>query len=186
MIVRRGPEFVDQIDQLALHDAARNNRHIGGDLIGLHLFIRHLGTDIIVAHVDIGAGGERALDHGELLLHLGIEQRLGQRILRILCTHDQRPSAVICWADEAAIDFQSAILNAGLAIPGDLSLISFDGLTASRYMSPPICTFDQNMTDLGARAAQLLIDMIDSGEPPKGALIEYPAKLFSGGSIAPI
>ncbi|NVK47499.1 MAG: LacI family DNA-binding transcriptional regulator [Rhodobacteraceae bacterium] len=99
---------------------------------------------------------------------------------------DDRPSAVICWADEAAIGFQSAILNAGLAIPGDLSLISFDGLTASRYMRPPICTFDQNMTDLGAQAAQLLIDMIDSGEPPKGASIEYPAKLFPGGSIAPI
>lgn len=96
-----------------------------------------------------------------------------------------RPTAVICWADETAIGFQSAILDAGLTIPEELSLISFDGLTAMRYMRPPISTFDQNMTDLGRQAARLLIEMVDSGQPPEGALIEYPAELFAGGSTGP-
>ncbi|HEY0212933.1 MAG TPA: LacI family DNA-binding transcriptional regulator [Paenirhodobacter sp.] len=108
----------------------------------------------------------------------------GVEAARHFLTLSPRPTAVICWADETMVGFQSVVLAAGLSIPEDLSLISFDGLHVLHYTTPPISTFDQNMGQLGAQAARLLIEMIDQGGPAEAKLIEFPAKLVAGRSIA--
>lgn len=102
---------------------------------------------------------------------------------RHFLTLEDRPTAVICWADEVAMGFQSVVQEAGLKIPDDVSLISFDGLCALRYTQPPITTFDQNVRELGAHAARLLVELIDNGSPQEAQLIEYPAKMFPGRSV---
>ncbi len=97
----------------------------------------------------------------------------------------ERPTAVISWADEVALGFQSTVLAAGLSIPRDLSLISFDGLHALRFLHPAISTYDQSPGRLGSYAARLLLEEIETGTPPASRLIEIPATLREGGSLGP-
>lgn len=95
----------------------------------------------------------------------------------------ERPTAVICWADEVALGFHSAILDAGLSIPGDLSLVSFDGLLALKFVRPAITTFDQHVDKLGEHAARLLLDIITAKVAPEATLVEISAELRPGGSV---
>lgn len=113
----------------------------------------------------------------------GFEVESGCEAARHYLSLEDRPTAVICWADEVALGFQSVVLESGLRIPDDVSLVSFDGLAALRYVRPSISTFDQNMRNLGACAARLLIEMIDNGAQDEAALIEYPARMFEGRSV---
>ncbi|SJZ68803.1 transcriptional regulator, LacI family [Consotaella salsifontis] len=76
-----------------------------------------------------------------------------------------RPSAVICSNDECAVAFMKTIRSAGLTIPGDLSLIGFDGIEFADYCEPALTTIAQPRFELGATAAKLLVEMI-SGVPP--------------------
>lgn len=95
-----------------------------------------------------------------------------------------RPTAVISWADETAVGFHNAILSAGLSIPGDLSLVSFDGLQALRFLRPSISTFDQRVTELGIHAGNLLLDLINAETKPDVRIYEIPAIFRPGESIA--
>jgi DNA-binding LacI/PurR family transcriptional regulator len=49
-----------------------------------------------------------------------------------------------------------AIRDAGLAIPGDISIVGFDEDLPSRYVNPPLTTVTNPAASLGAAASRLL------------------------------
>jgi len=59
-----------------------------------------------------------------------------------------------------------AIRQAGLTIPGDISIVGFDDDLLSRYLNPPLTTMSVPAGGLGGTAARLLIDMLDEKPPP--------------------
>ena len=71
----------------------------------------------------------------------------------------------------------------GLHIPTDVSLVGFDDIFMSQYLSPPLTTVFQSAYDKGRIAAQILIDYLEDGTPMHNQLLDISLRLRS--STAP-
>jgi DNA-binding LacI/PurR family transcriptional regulator len=54
-----------------------------------------------------------------------------------------------------------AIAEAGLRVPADVALVSFDDLPVAAYANPPLTTVHQPITELGVVAVRALIAQIE-------------------------
>ncbi|MBZ4689637.1 MAG: transcriptional regulator, LacI family [Cereibacter sp.] len=72
-----------------------------------------------------------------------------------------RPTAVFCASDEMACGFMGALQQAGIAVPGQVSVIGFDDIEVAGHLTPALTTIRQPRRDIGERAAHLLVGMID-------------------------
>ncbi|MCG7625776.1 LacI family DNA-binding transcriptional regulator [Epibacterium sp. Ofav1-8] len=96
-----------------------------------------------------------------------------------------RPSAVFCASDEMAIGFMGAVQHRGLRVPEDVSLVGFDNIEVAGHLSPPLTTIQQRRSEIGGRAARLLLDMIDAGSLT-GPSETIGVELIERGSVARI
>lgn len=92
---------------------------------------------------------------------------------------DNRPTAVIAMNDRAAMGVYQAVTAAGLSIPDDLSVISFDNSDVARWLDPGLSSMDLPYFDLGRRAIELL--MADDVQP---RVHKLPMDLRSRESVA--
>jgi DNA-binding LacI/PurR family transcriptional regulator len=63
-----------------------------------------------------------------------------------------RPTAVLCYNDLAAIGLLAAAARAGLRVPDELSVVGFDNIPLSAYATPPLTTVEQPTGALGRAA----------------------------------
>lgn len=63
----------------------------------------------------------------------------------------EKPTAVIATSDDMAISFVSRVQRRGVSIPGDLSVVSFDGSPVCEFCSPPLSTIKQPVEEMGAQ-----------------------------------
>ena len=70
--------------------------------------------------------------------------------------------AVFVANDQMALSMLSVARAKGRNVPRDLAVVGFDGIPESAYFSPPLTTVHQDLHELGCRAVQQVIDMIDS------------------------
>lgn len=95
-----------------------------------------------------------------------------------LLARRERPTAIIASSDQMALASLAAARRAGLEVPRDLSLISFDNTPVIRFAQPPLTAVDQPIAATVARAVELLIEAVRTGDEPhevvtvSGALIE--------------
>ena len=73
-------------------------------------------------------------------------------------------SAVIAYNDLMAIGLLQAAQRAGLAVPGDLSIIGFDNSFGSDFTTPGLTTIRQPLLQLGAEAVRVLLATLDESE----------------------
>ncbi|MBU0935058.1 MAG: substrate-binding domain-containing protein, partial [Spirochaetes bacterium] len=62
--------------------------------------------------------------------------------------------------DAIAYGACQAIQEAGLSIPGDISIIGFDDDYPSRFLWPPLTTVTLPAAALGERAAEMIVDLV--------------------------
>lgn len=98
----------------------------------------------------------------------------------------RRATAVVCANDDTAIGFIKTVLDAGLAVPGDVSVIGFDGAPVGAFMVPSLSTIQQSTTELGEHAADLLIRMVEGEAIAPGERIEVPCQLMLRQSVREI
>ncbi|MEV0588801.1 LacI family DNA-binding transcriptional regulator [Nonomuraea sp. NPDC050310] len=88
---------------------------------------------------------------------------------------DGRPTAIIYASDLMAIAGMSVAREAGLELPGDLSVTGFDDNPEAAHLHPPLTTVKQDPVAVGALAAEVLLAQIDgrhiTPEPPAPQLI---------------
>lgn len=113
-------------------------------------FTRALGRRGLTLREDWIYGGDFSMDSGALAAK------------RWLNAPD-RPSALFFSSDEMAIGFMGAVQHAGFDVPGDVSVIGFDNIEVVGHLTPALTTIRQPRTDIGLRAAELLLGMIDAG-----------------------
>lgn len=75
---------------------------------------------------------------------------------------EDRPTAVFAAGDHLALGAVRAAKERGLHIPEDLSIIGFDNIDLSQYITPALTTIGQDTALLGNEAAQILIRSIDN------------------------
>ncbi|WP_344491477.1 LacI family DNA-binding transcriptional regulator [Glycomyces endophyticus] len=95
------------------------------------------------------------------------------------------PTAVLCGNDLQALGVYEAARQAGVRIPGDLSVVGFDDISYARWCGPPLTTVRQPFAELGATAADLVLALA-AGEAVAPARVELPAHLTVRASTAPI
>jgi LacI family repressor for deo operon, udp, cdd, tsx, nupC, and nupG len=98
-----------------------------------------------------------------------------------------RPTAMFCANDETAFGLISELNKHGVSVPDDLSVVGFDDIDISRYFIPALTTIRQPRIELGARAAEMIIDRIQSGGQAGGLPQEtLPVELVVRNSTAPV
>jgi len=97
---------------------------------------------------------------------------------------EHRPTAVYCACDESAISFVKVVRSVGLDVPGDVSVVGFDGIEAAHYCEPTLTTVKQPRAQMGRTGARVLLDQLDGKSVPKG-LIELDAPLVIESSTGP-
>ncbi len=83
-----------------------------------------------------------------------------------------KPDAVFAASDIMAIGAMRAIREAGLRIPEDIALVGFDDLPLSPLYDVQLTTVRQPVVQFGAKAVDVLIDLIEHGmNPPKHVIM---------------
>jgi DNA-binding LacI/PurR family transcriptional regulator len=73
-------------------------------------------------------------------------------------------TAVFAYCDRIAYGLMKALKEEDISIPEDVSVISFDNIMVSNYVSPQLTTVAYPMRDIGTRGMVKLVKMI-SGKP---------------------
>jgi DNA-binding LacI/PurR family transcriptional regulator len=77
------------------------------------------------------------------------------------------PSALFCFNDMMALGALQRLKQAGLHMPGDLSVAGFDDVFVSEYADPPLTTFAQPKHQLGRAAAELMLALLQGAAPAR-------------------
>ncbi len=92
-----------------------------------------------------------------------------------------RPTAIICALDQAALGLYRAARRRGLRIGPDLAVIGYDGIPEGAHAHPPLTTYAVDSRAAGARLAKLLFARI-RGTAPEHLRELAPARLIARGS----
>jgi LacI family transcriptional regulator len=89
------------------------------------------------------------------------------------------PSAIFVASDMMAIGALKALRQAGLRVPADVALVSFDDVPIASVVEPALTTVRQPIEKLGSMAADLLLTLIENGTDAQASVhrIVLPAEL---------
>jgi len=82
-----------------------------------------------------------------------------------------RPDAVFVASDLMALGAMRAVREAGLRIPNDVAFVGFDDLPIAILPEPQLTTVRQPIYQLGFKAVEILIDLIENGIEPARRII---------------
>ena len=69
-------------------------------------------------------------------------------------------TAIVCYNDVAAIGAIRALINHGLQVPNDVSIIGFDDIQGAAFHNPSLTTIRQPLLQMGSTAARILLQRI--------------------------
>jgi LacI family transcriptional regulator len=100
-------------------------------------------------------------------------ERGGYEATKKLLANKIRPDGIFCFNDPAALGTMRAILDAGLGIPEDVSVVGCGNLSYSDFLRVPLTSVDQNSKLIGKRAAALALKLAHNKAPmrPKSELV---------------
>ena len=93
-------------------------------------------------------------------------------------------TAVFCYNDMTAVGLISALHRAGRRVPDHLSVIGYDDVAIARYLHPPLTTIAQPKYELGRRAMEMALALIE-GRPDVRDVV-LPPSLVERDSCATI
>jgi LacI family transcriptional regulator len=99
-----------------------------------------------------------------------------------------RPRALVCLNDRLALGAYQALEDAGLKVPADVSVVSFDDDPIASWMRPRLTTVALPHYALGREAVSALFDAIErrrDGRRGAGAVHRVPMPLRRRESVAP-
>ena len=179
-----GVSYVDVDNRGGAAEAASHLADLGHERIGyigapvtttagidrLAGFLDGLARHGLSLHPDLRADGDYSTESGYRAM-----QRLIPRV----------PDAVFAANDSMAAGALRALHEAGVRVPEDTALMGFDGLPASERAVPPLTTMRQPVNETGARAVQMLNELIDGKS--EGPLVDIlPVELVVRGSCGAV
>ena len=104
-----------------------------------------------------------------------------RRALAGYLTAPDRPSAIFCWSDLTAIELLGVAEELQLKVPKDISVVGFDNSSVAALPQIALTSIDQSGKDLGATAAEVLLERIKGRSDPRHILLE--SHLVRRGSV---
>jgi LacI family transcriptional regulator len=99
---------------------------------------------------------------------------------RALLAQDRRPTAIFAGNDEMAAGVLQAAREAGLSVPGDLSVVGFDDFQIASRIWPALTTIRTPTREIGRLAAEKLMGREDERRDPKQRLPSLVVRESSG------
>lgn len=103
----------------------------------------------------------------DYIVEAGFHDHTGYEAMRQLLTANPVPDGVFCYNDPVAIGAMRAILEAGLKVPEDVAVVGAGNVHYSDALAVPLTTIDQKACEIGARAAELLLEQMAAKRPVK-------------------
>jgi len=126
-----------------------------------------LGTDTAQRRLE---GYRRALRAAVLpdamVVEGGFRYDAGFAAMQRLLRSTLRPTAVFVANIVAALGALRAMKDAGIAVPGEISLMGFHDILAAEQVDPAITTVRMPLDSMGRQAADLLLETLAGHEPP--------------------
>ncbi len=134
-----------------------------------------------LGHRRIAYIGSAARQHSSRMRQLGYETALAQAGLRVdsrLIVAPEgvrdvevgraalkmlwplRPTAILAYNDLTAIGVMMAAREMGVRIPVDISLVGFDDIDVTEFVTPPLTTVHQPREAMGRAAMQMALDLL--------------------------
>lgn len=174
--------------------APRGIEHLGSisndDVMGAGLAVDHLAAlgHRRIAHVDGGASAvaddrrrgylaamrRHGLDEHATVVPGSFSDEGGYRGARAALAAQDPPTALFVVNDLAAMGALAAVADAGLAVPGDVSVVGYDGTALAGMRPIGLTTVGQPLHELGTRAAAHLCGSLDGAAPAEPHLLLHP------------
>jgi DNA-binding LacI/PurR family transcriptional regulator len=114
------------------------------------------------------------------LVELAFDEPAVDEATRRLLIGQHRPTGLFCSTDLLALRVIALLRESGLAVPGDASVVGFDGIAVGRLLAPSLATIVQPSYAMGQRAFGHLLARIEGAAPEQ---ILLPYELYPGGSL---
>jgi len=108
----------------------------------------------------------------------------GERHARELLARTDPPTAIFAGSDLQALGVIAAATDAGLTVPRDLSVVGYDDIALSRWLTPPLTTVHQPLRRMGEEAARIVLRLAE-GETVDTLRMDLASHLVVRGSTAP-
>ena len=155
--------YIDNDNLLAGREATEYLYQLG------HSRIAYLGSDSsLMFSADRKAGYQLALASHQLpvrpeyCVEVKNVSENNEEAIRGLLMQKDRPTAILVSDDILAVSLERVCLENHLAIPEDLSIISFNNSLFARLTSPQLTSIDIGAGQLGSEAASQLINHIEN------------------------
>jgi LacI family transcriptional regulator len=175
-----------------------SDEHHGGYLATRHLLeLGHRKIGCIVLAGDSTSSAARVEGYRAALAEAGIPHdadsvvesdygyKAGEAAARHFLNLPKRPTAVVAHNDLMAIGAMKAFSEAGLKIPGDVSVIGFDDIAAASYVQPRLTTIACPKRQMGQAAIEMLLNLLKTSEAVLPGTMRLPVDLVVRESTAP-
>lgn len=162
------------------------------------LGLGHRRIGFIIGHPDHHASGLRLRGYRASLQAHGIAFRpqlvrqghfvfdSGLEAARQLLTMAQAPTAIFASNDDMAAGVLMAAHEMGIAVPDGLSVAGFDDTYIARSVWPRLTTVHQPSYNLAYTAADLLLQMLQTGAVPKPIRLAHRLVCRASTAVAPL
>ena len=190
--------LMDEEPTIGTVSTVRAEQRLGASEIAQHLIelghrrIAFLGPRVPWAVVEQRLIGVRdALNAAEIPVDNSLVQleaegyaTIHQERVAALLKLDDPPTAIICSSDLIALGVVKALRRLNRGVPQDIAVAGFDDFSFASEVSPSLTTLSVPGFEMGARAAELLLDLIaEPGSAPQDVV--FPTKLLIRESTSP-
>lgn len=110
----------------------------------------------------------------------------GARGFQELWSRDERPTAIVAFSDIIALGVLDAAREAGVSVPGEVSVSGFDDLAEAGWASPALTTVRQPIESKGRLAAEFLVESISASDASRGHQHRLHTTLLIRESTGPV
>lgn len=158
------------------HALSLNKKKIGmitGPLTATHLLYR------FNVYKEILASKQIPFDEDIVISTKGFGFQNGyDSTVRLLDRVNKIPDFLLVGSDILAFGVIQAILDKGYRVPEDISVIGYDDIIFSSMHRPGLTTIRQNTYEIGKKAAEVLLDMIENNKSNHTAISRVPVELI--------
>ena len=108
----------------------------------------------------------------------------GYAAAQTLLENDPRPTALFCFGNVNALGALQALGEAGLHIPEDISLVTFDDQPWATVLATPLSAVVQDTRRLADEALKLVFSELEAPGSQTGVRVRIPTETTDRGSIA--
>ncbi|HLS09286.1 LacI family DNA-binding transcriptional regulator [Lentibacillus sp.] len=138
------------------------------------------GSKDLFVTKDRESGYESAIEEAGLTkyenykIHTEFLKSGGREAVELLLSLNILPTGLVVSDDLMSLGVLSTLKESGISVPEDMSLVSFNNIYLSEITTPALTTVDVSIHDLGARAANALIEKtVDKLDTAKQIIVPH-------------